>query len=41
MNDIQMIFRHIMERAKEKTFEKRLVELEICEWMPFTKVRGL
>ena len=30
-----------MERAREETFEKGLLELEICEWMPFSKVRGL
>ena len=41
MDHILVIFRHIMELAKIKTFRKRLVELEIYGWMPFTKVTGL
>ena len=41
MHGILMILRSIMEQAKEKIFRKRLVELEIFEWMPFKQVRGL
>jgi len=36
-----MIFSYIMEQAREETFEKRLLELEILQWMPFKQARGL
>ncbi|KIM55621.1 hypothetical protein SCLCIDRAFT_1221021, partial [Scleroderma citrinum Foug A] len=32
--NIEMAVRYIMRRAKEESFRKRLVELEIFEWMP-------
>jgi len=36
-----MVCRSIMEMAKGNLFFKDLMEVEILEWMPMLKVRGL
>jgi len=41
VDDILMIFRYIMGQGREETFNKRLLELEILQWMPFKQVRRL
>ena len=41
ITDIVIILRYIMRQAEEEIFDKRLMELEILEWMPFKQVRRL
>jgi len=41
VDDILTIFRYIMAQAKEATFDKKILELEILQWMPLKQVRGL